>query len=103
MKINDLNQLGVGGANGSKGVGGVDGRSAQQGTNSKGALRDDRADLSGVAEKVLDASSEATPERMEKLDRLRQELQANRYKADSAATARGIMEDSLGLEKSMGN
>ena len=101
MKINDLNQLGVGGANGSKGVSGVDSRSAQQ-TTSRGGLRDDRADLSGVAEKVLDSSLETTPERAEKLDRLRQALQTRSYQTDSTLTARGIINDSLGMDKNLG-
>jgi hypothetical protein len=95
MKINDLNHLGVGGAAGSKNVGSVDGRSAQQAANSKGSLRDDHADLSGVAERMLEASSETTPERAQKLDQLRQAFQAGRYHADSALTAKGLVDDTL--------
>jgi anti-sigma28 factor (negative regulator of flagellin synthesis) len=74
----------------------VDGRATQNAGASKGPLRDDRADLSGIAERVLEAGSEVTPERAEKLERLRQEVLSGRYQVDSTLTARGMIRDALG-------
>ena len=71
---------------------------AQQATSTRNAHRGDHAELSGVAEKVLDPGSETTPERAEKVERLRQDMLSGRYHADSTVTARGIVNDAVGGE-----
>ena len=100
MKVNDPNLQGPGGLTSTGGSTGVSkptqtGRSGSAGGPAAPAGdADDAVQLSGLAQTLLSLDEES-PERQAQVNSLAQAYAQGNYKADTAATAGGIIDDAL--------
>jgi flagellar biosynthesis anti-sigma factor FlgM len=96
MKIIDRNQLGslASAVAGAGQAGAVD---PKQGANQGGAgkLSSDRADVSGLAERLAEVSSGQSPQRTARVEQLKAAVAAGRYVADAGAVSKAIVNDAL--------
>jgi|KBSSwiStaDraftv2_1062776.scaffolds.fasta_scaffold533975_1 flagellar biosynthesis anti-sigma factor FlgM len=96
MKIDDLgNNLGGVASPSAKGAGGVDGGGRNEAGRAADRAGSDRAELSGLAGKIAEATSIDAKQRAEKVERLKVEVAQGRYQPDASAISKGIVSDAL--------
>jgi anti-sigma28 factor (negative regulator of flagellin synthesis) len=95
MKIDDRSNLGGVASPGAKGAGGVESGGRQDAGRAVDRTGTDRAELSGLAGKIAQATSIDASQRAEKVQRLKVEVAQGRYQPDASATSRGIVNDAL--------
>jgi flagellar biosynthesis anti-sigma factor FlgM len=101
MRINDANLNGLNGAGGASTTTGA-GRAGQverTDSNSTGRVDQktadgDRIQLSGLSQ-ALRVETEDTPERLSKVDQLREAVQGGTYRPDAAEVGKKIIDDAL--------
>lgn len=95
MKIDDLSNVGGVAPPGAKGAGAVESGGRQDAGRAAERSGTDRAELSGLAGKIAQATSIDAKQRAEKVERLKVEVAEGRYQPDAAAITRGILDDAL--------
>lgn len=95
MKINDLNQLGVGAAEAARQAEAAEGRTAGRAKPDR-VKGEDRTELSGAAELAAREASGSSPERLARVSQLRELVKAGRYQVDAGQVAGKIVDDALG-------
>lgn len=94
MKINDRNDLAA-----------LDAARQSQAIQSEGSGKarsrltdrggEDRAEVSGLSAQLSQAIQGTSPERVARIDALKSEIAAGRYKPDAASTTRGLVREAL--------
>ena len=95
MKIDNPKDLSAINSAAAKGAGGVDGgarRGASHGVEQTGP---DRAELSGLADKISQAEGHDSATRTANVDKLRGQVVDGSYRADPEAISKGIVNDAL--------
>ncbi|MCC6390020.1 MAG: flagellar biosynthesis anti-sigma factor FlgM [Bryobacterales bacterium] len=104
MKIpeNQLPGLGSAGLGGASGAGGADRTRGVDSSTLSSTRREehtspdgDRVQLSGLSQ-ALQAASEDSPERLAKVEQLRQAVQSGTYQPDPKAVGQSILNDAIG-------
>ena len=95
MKIDDLSNVGGVASPGAKGAGAVESGARQDAGRSADRAGSDRAELSGLAGKIAQATSIDARQRADKVEHLKLEVAAGRYQPDASAISRGILNDAL--------
>jgi flagellar biosynthesis anti-sigma factor FlgM len=105
MRVNDQNLQGLGGA-GAAGLGSTNRTGSSEAVSSGGATRrteqttndGDRIQLSGLSQ-ALQVELEDTPERLAKVDQLREAVQSGTYQPNSAEVSKKLIDESLATPK----
>jgi flagellar biosynthesis anti-sigma factor FlgM len=95
MKINDQSNVGATPLPGAKSVGGVEPAERREVSPAISGDGKDSAELSSLASKISDAVKKDSDSRAARVEELRTQVAAGAYQVDSAATSRGIVNDSL--------
>jgi anti-sigma28 factor (negative regulator of flagellin synthesis) len=102
MKIDDLGNAGGVASPAAKGAGAVESGGRQDASRAADLAGSDRAELSGLAGKLAQATSTNAAQRAERVVRLKLEVARGSYQPDAAATSRGIVNDALTSSASAG-
>jgi len=94
MKINDRNDLAALDAARQSQAVQADGTGKSRGRQTERA-GEDRAEVSGLAGHLSQAIDGTSPARVARLEALKTDVAAGRYKPDAAATSQGIVRDAL--------
>ena len=95
MKIDDLSNAGGVASTGAKGAGAVESSARHEAGRAADHAGSDRAELSGLAGKIAQATSIDASQRAEKVLRLKVEIAEGRYQPDTSAISRGLVNDAL--------
>jgi flagellar biosynthesis anti-sigma factor FlgM len=95
MRINNNNrQLGTEGTQGTNGVDSVDSRSSSRGVKRAGHGHD-RTELSALAKPIADLISGQSPERLNRVEQLREAVAAGHYQTDSKVVSSKLVDDAI--------
>ena len=97
MKIVDRNQLGLGGAGSVDGSGSTEGAGGRRDAAAASAAgsSQDRAEVSGLAGKLADATASAAVERTSHVEKLRAAVAGGSYRVDALEVSRGVVKEAL--------
>jgi hypothetical protein len=95
MKIHNPNDLSAVSAPGVRDTAGLEGSGRKESGRGSGAVGSDSAELSGLAGKISKATANDAASRAGKVEELRKLVSANAYQPDSAAIAKGVVNDGL--------
>ena len=95
MKITNPNDLGAVSAPGAKGAAGVEGGIRREGSRGAENPGPDRAELSGLADKISGATGRDATKRAANVEKLRGQVAEGGYRPDPAAISWSIVNDAL--------
>jgi len=95
MKIHNSNDVGAISTPGSKGTAGVESGVRRDGGRGVENTGPDRAELSGLAGKIAEASNKEAAARAANVEQLRAQVAKGSYHPDPAAISRGVVDDAL--------
>jgi flagellar biosynthesis anti-sigma factor FlgM len=102
MKIDNRNDLSGVSTPGAAAATSVDSGSRRTTVGGTGGASSDSVELSGLAGKISQAVSQDAADRSAKVEQLRSQVGNGTYQADSAATSRGVVNESLASSATAG-
>ena len=95
MKIDNRNDLAAVSSPGAKGAASVEGGVRRSADGAAGKAGPDRAELSGLAGKIAEASNKEAAARAANVEQIRAQVAKGSYHPDPAAISSGVVDDAL--------